>query len=59
MQSSMQVSTKVPTQGLELGEHRPETLAVTSDKQLQRKRQARLQDIAQKMEMSSLQALVN
>jgi hypothetical protein len=59
MQSSMQASTKVPTQGLELGEHRPETLAVTSDKQLQRKRQARLQDIAQKMEMSSLQALVN
>jgi hypothetical protein len=61
--SSMQASTKVPTQtstqGLELGEHRPETLAVTSDKQLQRKRQARLQDIAQKMEMSSLQALVN
>jgi hypothetical protein len=63
MQSSMQASTKVPTQtstqGLELGEHRPETFAVTSDKQLQRKRQARLQDIAQKMEMSSLQALVN
>ena len=31
----------------------------TTDNQLQRKRQARLQDIAQKMEMSSLQALVN
>lgn len=37
----------------------PDTLTVTSDDQLQRNRQARLQDIAQKMEMSSLQALVN
>jgi len=36
-----------------------DTLAATSDSQLQRKRQARLQDIADKMEMSSLQALVN
>jgi len=36
-----------------------DTLAATSDNQLQRKRQARLQDIADKMEMSSLQALVN
>lgn len=35
------------------------TLIATSHNQLQRKRQARLQDIAQKMEMSSLQALVN
>jgi hypothetical protein len=37
----------------------PDTLAVISDNQLQRNRQARLQDIAQKMEISSLQALVN
>jgi hypothetical protein len=34
-------------------------LAATSEKQLQRKRQAKLQDIADRMEMSSLQALVN
>jgi hypothetical protein len=34
-------------------------LAATSNNQLQRKRQAKLQDIADKMEMSSLQALVN
>lgn len=36
-----------------------DTLAAKSDNQLQRKRQARLQDIADKMEMSSLQALLN
>lgn len=36
----------------------PESLAATT-KQLQHQRQARLQDIADKMEMSSLQALVN
>ena len=40
-------------------EQAPDALAVISDDQLQRNRQARLQDIAQKMEMSSLQALVN
>lgn len=37
----------------------PAPLAIAADENLQRKRQARLQDIAQKMEMSSLQALVN
>lgn len=37
----------------------PNTLAAASEKQLQRKRQAKLQDIADRMEMSSLQALVN
>lgn len=37
----------------------PDTSVATTDKQLQRIRQARLQDIAEKMEMSSLQALVN
>jgi hypothetical protein len=36
-----------------------DTSIATTDKQLQRIRQARLQDIAEKMEMSSLQALVN
>jgi hypothetical protein len=36
-----------------------DTSIATTDKQLQRNRQARLQDIAEKMEMSSLQALVN
>jgi hypothetical protein len=36
-----------------------DTSVATTDKQLQRIRQARLQDIAEKMEMSSLQALVN
>lgn len=35
------------------------TLATASNNQLQRQRQARLQDIADRMEMSSLQALVN
>jgi hypothetical protein len=46
-------------QNFDKGAHTPNVLAVTSTNQLQRKRQARLQDIAQKMEMSSLQALVN
>jgi exonuclease VII large subunit len=46
-------------QGLELNTAIPNALAATSNNQLQRKRQARLQDIADKMEMSSLQALVN
>lgn len=35
------------------------TLATAPNNQLQRQRQARLQDIADRMEMSSLQALVN
>jgi hypothetical protein len=55
--SSLQTPMQNSKQGIELGS--PDTFAVTSNKQLQRKRQARLQDIAQKMEMSSLQALVN
>lgn len=38
---------------------KPAALAANSNKQLQRKRQAKLQDIVDKMEMSSLQALVN
>jgi len=46
-------------QGYDAGAPAPDTLAVTADNQLQRNRQAKLQDIAQKMEMSSLQALVN
>ncbi len=46
-------------QGFDVGTQTSDTLAVTSNKHLQRNRQARLQDIAQKMEMSSLQALVN
>jgi hypothetical protein len=37
----------------------PITSIATTDNQLQRHRQAKLQDIAEKMEMSSLQALVN
>jgi len=48
-----------PKQGFDIDTQTTETLAVTSDNALQRKRQARLQDIAEKMEMSSLQALVN
>ena len=57
MQKPMQNSKQNSKQDFELGS--TDTFAVTSNKQLQRKRQARLQDIAQKMEMSSLQALVN
>ena len=57
--SSTQASTQASTQGFDAGVKTPDILVVNSDKQLQRKRQARLQDIAQKMEMSSLQALVN
>lgn len=50
----------LPTpQGFTIGEKKPDTLVTASDKQFQRNRQAKLQDIAQKMEMSSLQALVN
>ena len=46
-------------QDFDVGVPTSETLVATSDKELRRNRQARLQDIAQKMEMSSLQALVN
>ncbi|PKG97231.1 DUF2730 domain-containing protein [Paraglaciecola sp. MB-3u-78] len=38
---------------------KPDTSVATTNNQLQNNRQARLQDIAEKMEMSSLQALVN
>lgn len=47
------------TQGLVKITSAPDTLVASAEKQLQRNRQARLQDIAEKMEMSSLQALVN
>lgn len=46
-------------QGFDLPPPAADKVAATSHNQLQRKRQARLQDIADKMEMSSLQALVN
>jgi protein-tyrosine-phosphatase len=46
-------------QGFDIDAQTADVLTATSASQLQRKRQARLQDIAQKMEMSSLQALVN
>ena len=45
--------------GFDINTQTPDRLLATSDDQLQRNRQAMLQDIAQKMEMSSLQALVN
>ena len=57
--SSTQASTQAAKQGFDASVQTPYLLSVNPDKQLQRKRQARLQDIAQKMEMSSLQALVN
>lgn len=56
---SKQISKKTSKQDLDLGTQTPDILAANSNNTLQRKRQARLQDIAQKMEMSSLQALVN
>ena len=46
-------------QGLKITTQKLDKLTIFSDSQLQRKRQARLQDIAEKMEVSSLQALVN
>ena len=49
----------VTEQSIDLNTTTPDALVATSDTQLQRQRQARLQDIADKMEMSSLQALVN
>ena len=58
-QTEQTTVTSLTEQGLELNTAIPNVLAATSDNQLQRKRQARLQDIANKMEMSSLQALVN
>lgn len=58
-QTEQTAVTSLTEQGLELNTAIPNVLAATSDNQLQRKRQARLQDIANKMEMSSLQALVN
>ena len=58
-QTEQTTVTSLTEQGLEINTAIPNLLAASSDKQLQRKRQARLQDIANKMEMSSLQALVN
>lgn len=55
-----QQTTALPLkQDFDLAPQASETLAATSHNQMRRNRQARLQDIAQKMEMSSLQALVN
>jgi hypothetical protein len=47
------------SQGYTVNTPTQDTSVATTDNQLQRIRQARLQDIAEKMEMSSLQALVN
>jgi hypothetical protein len=52
-------ATQPLSQGFAVNAPTPDTSVATTDKQLQRIRQARLQDIAEKMEMSSLQALVN
>lgn len=57
--SSNQVSKPASKQGFDISTPTPDALAAISDNQLQHNRQARLQDIAQKMEISSLQALVN
>ncbi|WP_158966433.1 DUF2730 domain-containing protein [Paraglaciecola sp. L3A3] len=46
-------------QDIPLGVQLRNTQMVTNNPKIQRNRQARLQDIAEKMEMSSLQALVN
>lgn len=54
--SSVNITSK---HGADLNTATPEALAAGSNNQLQRQRQARLQDIADRMEMSSLQALVN
>lgn len=53
------VSNSATEQGVDPFPKTLETSITSSNNQLQRKRQARLQDIAEKMEMSSLQALVN
>jgi hypothetical protein len=58
-QPEEQLVSQAFEQNMDEGEQTSETLVATSDKDLRRNRQARLQDIAQKMEMSSLQALVN
>ena len=58
-QQDEQVITLPPEQDFALDTQAAETLAATSHNQMRRNRQAKLQDIAQKMEMSSLQALVN
>jgi hypothetical protein len=47
------------SQGYTVNTPTQDTSVATTDNQLQRIRQARLQDISEKMEMSSLQALVN
>jgi hypothetical protein len=47
------------SQGYTVNTPTQDTSVATTDNQLQRIRQARLQDIAEKMDMSSLQALVN
>jgi hypothetical protein len=58
-QPSKQDVTQLLSQGHAVNAQTPDTLVVTTANQLQNNRQARLQDIAEKMEMSSLQALVN
>ncbi|MBL4630665.1 MAG: DUF2730 domain-containing protein [Paraglaciecola sp.] len=58
-QSEQQFVAQSPSQVFEVSMQTQDKFAAISDKQLQRNRQARLQDIASKMEMSSLQALVN
>ena len=58
-QQDEQVITLSPEQNFALETQATETLVATSHNQMRRNRQAKLQDIAQKMEMSSLQALVN
>ena len=52
-------ATQNLSQGFAVNAPTADTSIATTDNQLQRIRQARLQDIAEKMEMSSLQALVN
>jgi hypothetical protein len=59
IQQDEQVITLPPEQDFALETQAAETLVATSHNQMRRNRQAKLQDIAQKMEMSSLQALVN
>lgn len=58
-QTEYALETYTTEQSNSVNTPKPAALAANSNKQLQRKRQAKLQDIADKMEMSSLQALVN
>jgi hypothetical protein len=58
-QPSKQDVTQLLSKGHAVNAQTPDTLVVTTANQLQNNRQARLQDIAERMEMSSLQALVN